>query len=234
MPIPLNVGNLPGNFCPATYQAMLAGFGAALSVTIPSSTGGITISSTKPSSTADIWFRTDSLGRFLGTYLYGQGAWLSPHPSVPGLTQWWFSALPNFTTFDGGDANAPGPASGPMWQQALDGNNNLIAAAFPIAAGNLPSGKVLAIGGTGGEENHTLTENELAPHAHNVSFLFKEVPTGFTGGAAQPALFLNATYPNPTITPTDSDGGGQPHNNIPPYVVGYLLQRTTRLFYSIS
>ena len=59
--IPVNAGNLPGGFCPATLQALLDGFSAAMSVTLPAAGGGLTISATKPSSTSDIWFRIDNL-----------------------------------------------------------------------------------------------------------------------------------------------------------------------------
>jgi len=167
MSTPLNIGTLPQGFCPTTYQDMLNGYGAALSVDIPTASG-FTISTTKPSVTTNVWFQIDSLGRFIRTYLFGQGAWLSAHPIASGLTQWWFAALPDFTTFDGGDSGSIGPMSGPMWQQAKDGNGTLIAAKFLITAGTLPSATVLALGNTGGEEVHTLLTAEIPSHQHKV------------------------------------------------------------------
>jgi hypothetical protein len=246
MSTPLNVGSLPQGFCPTTYQDMLAGFGAALSVSIPA-TSGFTISTTKPSITTNVWFRVDSLNRFIGVYLFGQGAWLSAHPLVPGLCQWYFSGLPDFNTFDGSDSGSIGPASGPMWQQAKDGNGTLIAAKFIVSAGTLPSTAVLSLGGVGGEEQHTLIAAELTLHNHfiiNTDTVPTSAPVGptsinflaenYTGGTGANCYTLNASTTQPTVGLSSTVGQNNPHNNMPPYVVGYLLQRTARFFYAVN
>jgi len=254
--IPVSSGTWPVGKCPSSYQNLADTLASILSVNITSTTGFV-ISSTKPSNTALVWFRIDSLGRFLGMYVFGQGAWLSAHPVASGLTMWWFNALPDFTTFDGGDTGGIGPASGPMWQQAKDGNGTLISASFLIAAGTLPSSKVLALGGTGGEENHTLTVSEGAQdsaHNHvlgriketsdNWGMFFSEassntingtvisVTTAGGTGTSQDISACSGPYlRSGIIDPTPGTIVG--HNNIPPYVVGYLLQRTSRIFYSV-
>jgi hypothetical protein len=254
--IPVNSGTLPGGFCPTTYQEMVDGFSAVQTVTLPSSTGGITISATKPSTTTEIWFQIDSLGRFLRTYLYGQGAWLSAHPLVPGETVWWFGPLPNFQSFDGGDANSAGSQSGPMWQQAKDSNGNVIAAQFAVTAGTLPSGAVLQLGNTGGEESHLLTPAEAGidpRHQHavaraNSNYHQIALPTGGTptsipgyaiGGSGDSTPSAQADYSvfGASTLQTDLPNNPQtvvPHNTMPPYVVGYLIQRTSRLFYAVT
>ena len=245
----LNVGNLPSGFCPTTYQSMLSAFGQAMSVSIPSASG-ISISATPPSNTAAVWFQIDSLNRFIRMFTFAQGSWLSAHPLPPGSTIWWFSALPNFSVFDGGDSFAAGIASGAMWQQAtVDGTalGTVISAQFPVTAGTLPSGKVLAVSGSGGEENHTLLTAELPAHAHFVSNT-DTVPTtspvaptstsyiaeNFTGGSGANCYTLqgSATLPQVGLSSLVGSGGG--HNTMPPYVVGYLLQRTARQFYSVT
>ena len=261
MDTPLNIGNLPNNFCPATLQAMLIGFGGALSVTLPSGSGAtLSIGSSKPSSNSDVWFQTDALGRFQRIYLYGQGTWLSAHPMLPGFTVWWFSALPNFATFDGGDANAPGSQSGPMWQQAKDSNGNLIEAQFVMTPGTLPSGKVVAIGNVGGEENHILATGEGAqdPNHNHMVGRFKG-PSGTAGTYGE--FFYSASSSVSSGSAQLIQGGGsftqddistltgnfiktgivdppEPsvagHNTLPVYVTGYLLQRTARLFYAVN
>ena len=255
----LNVGNLATGFCPTTYQQMLAGFGQALSVSIPSASG-ISISATPPADTSSIWFQIDSLNRFIRMFTYAQGTWLSAHPMLPGMTMWWFSALPDFTTFDGGDANAAGVASGAMWQQAKDGNGDLITAQFPVTAGTLPSGAPLTVSGAtnvGGEELHLLTTAEGAQdpaHQHvlgkyggNESAFFNysmtsnvnsgnifgfSVSGGGTSTTTIQALAAYNFYLSFGINPTPS--AVTKHNTLPPFVVGYLLQRTTRQFYSIT
>jgi hypothetical protein len=193
-------------------------------------------------------------------FTYAQGTWLSAHPLLPGMTMWWFSALPDFKTFDGGDANAAGTASGAMWQQANDGNGDLIAAQFPVTAGTLPSGAPLTVTGAtnvGGEENHTLLTAEGAQdpaHSHvlgkqgpNESYYFpysmtSNVTTGNLFGASvsgggvgtQTVQALTALnfYLSFGINPTPNAIVG--HNNLPPYVVGTLIQRTARQFYSAT
>jgi hypothetical protein len=248
MSTPVTIGTLPQGFCPATYQTMLDGFGAALSVDIPSASG-ITISATKPSSTSNIWFQIDSLGRFIRTYIFGQGTWLSAHPMAPGLTTWWFAALPNFTTFDGGDGSAVGAAAGPMWQQAKDSNGNVIAAKFPIPAGTLPSSLAIALGDTGGLETYTIANANLPLYKPKTPIIVSsdsgsnldktwEDLNGYdsiagtnycvnvTGSTHTPLMhpFL-ASYGQTTPTAL---------NLMNPYVVGYLIQRTARIFYSIA
>lgn len=69
---------------------------------------------------------------------------------------------------------------------------------------------------TGGEEKHTLTIDEIPAHSHNIG----TCKVGGTGG------ILTISDPG---TPRDSDadnikqtktvGGGQAHNNMPPYIV---------------
>jgi len=257
MSTPLNIGTLPQGFCPATYQDMLNGYGAALSVDIPSASG-ISISATKPADTSNVWFQIDSLGRFIRTYIFGQGSWLSAHPMQPGFCVWWFSALPDFTTFDGGDASAVGAAAGPMWQQAKDGNGTTIAAKFIVSAGTLPSATVLSIGGTGGEETHVLTAAEGAqdPTHRHVTGRFAAI----SGGGVDDVYLIKSAVTAPIelahrcaggnslseatldtlsgvvvqtsqVLPAPSANLG--HNTLPPYVVGYLIQRTARIFYSI-
>ena len=263
--IPIYAGQLPAGFCPSTYQAMLNGFTAAQTVDL-SSVGGsvgtpVVISAVKPANTSVIWARIDALGRFLQMYIYGQGAWLSAHPLVPGATVWWFAVLPNFTLFDGGESGTLGAQSGPMWQQAKDGNNNVIAAQFPVTAGTLAGGTVLALNGIGGEDRHILTVSEGAQdqfHRHingrfsaasgggaDDAYMFTEASSNTTSGSAQR---ITGGSGGPTIADISSLSGNYirsgivdptpvavaGHENMPPYVVGYLLQRTSRIFYAVT
>lgn len=69
------------------------------------------------------------------------------------------------------------------------------------------------VGRTGGEKTHTLTTSEMPSHTHAI------------GGSGSPSGsyygFATSTSRDRTI-PTDSTGGGQAHNNLPPYqVVAY-------------
>jgi len=79
-----------------------------------------------------------------------------------------------------------------------------------------------ALGKTGGEEQHTLAMSEMPSHGHNI-------PTG--------SLFVRYTASGGTATWFSSgtsgvgenfsvEGGGQPHENRPPYLAVNMWQRT--------
>ncbi|MCB8923043.1 MAG: tail fiber protein [Ardenticatenaceae bacterium] len=63
---------------------------------------------------------------------------------------------------------------------------------------------------TGGEEAHTLTVSEMPEHTHD-----------YTAAAASVATVVAPNDPSAIPSPSVSSpaGGGQPHNNMPPYVV---------------
>ncbi len=228
--LPVIPSELPSGFCPDTYQALLNGFSAHQSVTIPDF-AGLVMSDTAPTDQTVAWLQLDGLGRPVRLYKFAQGSWLSLHPIPPGMTQWWFDVLPDFTTFDGGDGSPLSSYTGPMWQQAKNSDGVVIAAKFPVTAGTLPSGAVLAQGATGGEEKHTLLQAEL-PVVSN--------PSNVQGVVDNPSTTLGAAVTSGgsierlVATPLPGLGGSAtPMNLLNPYVVGYLLQRTTRLFYAV-
>lgn len=236
MILPVIPGQLPSGLCPDSYQTLLNAFSAHQSVDVGASSGiTLVASSTKPTDQSVAWLRLDQFGRPERVYLFASGAWLSLHPLVPGATLWLFDLLPNFTTYDGGDALALSAISGQMWQLAKNSDGVVIAAKFPVAAGTLPSTTVLAQGAIGGEENHVLIPTEQGSSSYTAipddgdaqtgTFLSMQGLTvngqSITGGSVGPI----------TVNP-QADAVG--HNNLPNYVVGYLLQRTTRLFYAIT
>lgn len=68
-------------------------------------------------------------------------------------------------------------------------------------------------GETGGEEEHTLTIDEMPAHTH--------AGVNVTGGTASTRGTTNAGGRT-----TGSTGGGKPHNNMPPYLSVYIWERT--------
>jgi hypothetical protein len=92
-----------------------------------------------------------------------------------------------------------------------DGQNNTpdLRSKFVLGAGS-----TYAVGATGGEATHTLTVNEMPSHTHDIyGGEFSGDPThnsvraGYIGED-------NSVAESGVITNT---GGGQPHNNMPPY-----------------
>lgn len=114
--------------------------------------------------------------------------------------------------------------TGTTWEQIKD--------TFLLSAGD-----TYTAGATGGEATHTLTTNEMPSHKH--SGLYYNSPSTST------AVTLNSGSKGYKMSWTGSwsetagagsgsaelvtgeDGGGQAHNNMPPYLVVYMFKRTS-------
>lgn len=95
---------------------------------------------------------------------------------------------------------------------ALDNNSK---DKFIIGAGNLYNP-----GDTGGEATHTLTSDEMPAHTHNTQ-------RGYGGGNNQAdrlSGYLNEN--NPAAIATSSAGGGNAHNNLPPYYAYAIIKKS--------
>ena len=100
------------------------------------------------------------------------------------------------------------------------------------------------LGSVGGEESHTLTRNELPSHSHTANTVTASVECN---NAAGNQSIPSANYPAVNTArgneysstsnassqmmnsgvQTSSSGGGQPHNNLQPYiVVNYIIALT--------
>lgn len=109
------------------------------------------------------------------------------------------------------DATSPADLFGGTWEQIKD--------RFLLAAGDAH-----AAGDTGGEEEHELTVQELPIHGHGYTYTGQSDTTG-TGAIrlVNPAGTENAY----TGAKDGKTGGGQAHNNMPPYLAVYTWRRTS-------
>lgn len=92
------------------------------------------------------------------------------------------------------------------------------------------SGTFATAGATGGEENHTLTASEQADMEVRSTAQGQTMGMSFGTNSNTPGVTfrasLDATNVNSYTGPMIADGGGQPHNNMPPYIVAHIWKRT--------
>lgn len=111
------------------------------------------------------------------------------------------------------DETSPASIYGGTWE--------LIKDKFLIGAGNK-----YALGITGGEETHILSESEMPKHRHSFG-----TANGFTWYAilesldGSPHATWDTSNGNLTSGMLNETGGSQAHNNMPPYLAVYIWKR---------
>ena len=84
----------------------------------------------------------------------------------------------------------------------------------------LAAGSTYKAGATGGEAKHKLTVSEIPSHTHSTPIRYA-ANSGSTAGHGTAWTNLGGTYVG-----ANAAGGGEAHNNMPPYLTVYVWKRT--------
>jgi len=82
------------------------------------------------------------------------------------------------------------------------------------------------VNSTGGEAKHTLTVDEIPSHNHDSLYQANVYIAGAGSYDDKPIVAGNGTTSDTNPYSTLSTGGGQAHNNMPPYKAVYIWERT--------
>lgn len=227
--VTLSTASVPEGTCPAWIIDMWPELVALMNANLGGTFTVVNIGDDTPDPADRVypWIRTVG-GMPDKVYVYVSGSWMAKHPDFVGKVVMWEGNSANIATLDDGLAEPLSATTGPMWELVTQ-----LAAKFPLGVGTLPSGIVIGVGTTGGEENHSLTVPELAPHLHAVGVKYREV--GCNGDCS--ALQLDTA--NTAGLFSDSTGGAGtppvvvPHNTMPPYYGIHFIRKTIRQYYRI-
>ena len=142
-------------------------------------------------------------------YLRGDGSWQDVSGGGGGLT--FDDIYPVGSIYMSVNSANPGTLFGGTWTQIQD--------TFLLAAGS-----TYTAGSTGGEAAHTLTTDEMPAHNHKVKKAKPDNTGNYSTDQVQYGKPNGTTYTN--YNSMSNEGGGQAHNNMPPYLAVYCWQRT--------
>jgi len=232
----ITTSSVPQGFCFTDWQTSWPTLVALLSGNLPGDPS-FNFGSATPSAAnqGKAWFRLNADGSPDRWYVFTSGVWAAKHPAAQGTIIMWEGAEVDIPTFDGGEVAAVTAFTGPMWERVTEMDGR-----FPVGPGTLASTAVIAIGDQGGEEKHSLTVAEIAPHTHTVRAVLADTDGG---SQVQRLRNMTSTEVSSQQTVTDSAGGSivppatvavvEGHNTMPPYNSVWFLRKTARTYYRV-
>jgi len=231
-----------GTEFPPTVQGLLVLIAAYEQIIGGEDFSGVNFGATEPDP-ADRdkpWFKTDVSGNPIGWFAWNGSAW-TPIPTIvtngatadrpinPEDGQLFFDTdIHVQLIYDRGAwrtaAGSPGDVkevkaatidealtNNPGWERDTDSDGRFIA--------GVTTGTGFEYGDTGGETEHVLTEAEMPAHTHATRGNNLQAD----GNAANPSGIVGGVQVNGA---TGSTGGGEAHNNLPPYICYWRLVKT--------
>ncbi len=240
-PIIFENGTLPDGFCFTNWQTLFNTFSSLLNGYLPGQYNVFNYGNTEPAAEdrGKPWFRLNPDGSPDKWYVYFGGSWVSPNPVAAGgyEIRIWKGLLADLVTYDGGSAGTVTDTTGPMWEEDTD-----MRARLPLGVGTLPGAlTVVAIGDTGGADQHTNSLAEMFPHNHQPPTDQAVTRVDKSAGAAGIGLTANSSSGAGNISSdwTRVMGGDSatppaatPYSIMNPYKAVYYIKRTNRLFYT--
>lgn len=231
----LRAGTLPTNCYPANPQDLYA-MEFALGAVVAGDLKGVIISNTPPGVNDQDkgWVKTSGgVPTWPPIYVFSGGSWIAPHqfPQNSDIELLWKGTEASLVTFDGGDANPIGDASGAMWvvDHVCDGR-------APMAPGVVP-GKTIAplninVGDLMGSAEIKQLANQVAGHIHNITG--KDILT-FPGSAPAKGTSAGNSFSHVDVIPTDSNivapATVQPMEIMTPVIGRFIIKRSARKYY---
>lgn len=226
--INLTPPSLPIGYCPANYQQLANDIVSGTQATFNSTIGNsfFNFGPTTPALNNQVYPWLDEDGNW---WVFNGGYWSRKNP-VPagGLERRIFvGTTTDLQTYDGGNTNAPSAWSGPMWEV-----DTAFEARFPVGVGTFAASGAVSVNGTttstavSGEDKHTLITAEIPSHTHPVG---KNISDSRSGGDMH---LISLSQSAGTIDLSGATGGGEAHNNLPPFYGVYFIKRTARIYYT--
>lgn len=241
-------GSLDPAYCFESFQKLNVDLFSIAQVISVNGSRYYNLSSTEPApDKRDFpWFYT--VDGFWYYWSVDVGLWVRDHPVPPSSQSriLWVGTTTDLQSYDGGNSDPPGDASGPIWEEDTD-----FRAKFPVGPGTMPSGTVIDPGDTGGIDEVTIPVSALPRHQHIVPICSPNSNTAdptsgqvstvqygqgkpqgsgnvvddSTGSYARsfPLTSESSSDPTPT-TPPD------PIDLLPPYRAAMVIKRTARRF----
>jgi hypothetical protein len=226
--IAITTASVPADYCGNSLRETWAFLVSLLQATLVGEVNLFNYGATTPAPDDQDkpWIKLDANGNIERIYSYSNGAWVARHPVAAGTVIMYEGSEASIPTFDGGEAGTVTATTGPMWEKVSQ-----LDARFPMGPGTLPSGLVVNVGDTGGEEKHELTEEEIPQHTHVIKFTEHQ---DLQVSDDKKRQLFDENGSNTFTPPTfggDEDGNTVAHNTLPPYRGIFFLRKTARTHY---